>query len=212
MFKAHSGEAGSSSSMTLSKWWEPLFEASIAAFYEGDLEAGRLACEQLLSSHALPPEIERQTRRNQIFYTGNLPDLVPGIAIEPVEVPMPAGWSRFNPSITAADDGFRMILRSSNYSLSPGLDYTTDDPGGVFRTTNYLVALDPDLTVQGVEFLDDTSVRPEPPPFPVAGLEDCRLFHFGGAWHVSATVRDRDASGLCRMALARIEARAFQDF
>ncbi len=69
-----------------------------------------------------------------------------------------------------------MIVRSSNYRMSPQLRYSVLDAGGIIRTTNYLVDLAPDLQILGVEVIDDYVLRPEPPSFPVSGFEDARLF------------------------------------
>jgi tetratricopeptide (TPR) repeat protein len=188
----------------MTDWWQPTFQTTIDAFYQGDLDAGRDACERLLSVEGLPDEIERQTRRNLVFYASNVDELAPSLETRPIEIPVPKGWSRFNPSVAAGPDGLGLIVRSSNYTMTKQLQYTIEDESNVIRTTNYLASLTPDLEIGRVVAIDDRAFREEPPPFPVAGFEDCRLFAHCGSWWVSATVRDRDARGICQMTALRL--------
>lgn len=192
-------------------WWQSFFQTTVDAYYAGNLNAGLRTCERLLSVDALPPEIERQTRRNLVFYAPKLSDLVARTAQSQIELPVPGGWLCFNPSIAAGPDGLRMIVRSSNYRLTPQLRYTVLDAGGIFRTTNYLVDLAPDLQILTVEAIDDYALRPDPPPFPVSGFEDARLFRHRDAWWFSATVRDRHPLGICQIALVKLEETQAQD-
>ncbi len=186
-------------------YWSRDFKTTVEAYYSGDLARGLAACERLFAIEGLPPSIETQTRRNLVFYAPLLAHLVPSLYVLPVEIPVPAGWSRYNPSIAAANDGFHMILRSANTSLEPPLRYTVHDADGIGRTTNYLLELAPDLSIREVQEIDDRAFRPDPPLFPIAGFEDCRLVHHAESWWVSATVRDRDPSGVCRIALLRLD-------
>jgi FkbM family methyltransferase len=185
--------------------WGRDFQTTIDAYYAGDLAQGLAACERLLSLDGLPPQIETHTRRNLTFYAPHLSDLAPSLHTVPVEIPIPPGWSQFNPSIAAAGDGFRLILRSGNTSIEPPLRYTVHAPDGIGRTTNYLLDLSPDLAIRDFQKIDDDAFRPEPPLFPVAGFEDCRLVRHAECWWVSATVRDRDPNGMCRIALLRLD-------
>ena len=191
----------------MTDWWRPVFQTTIDAYYRGDLAAGLTACEQLLAVEALPDDIAKQTRRNLVFYAPTLQRL--GLLREArrVDFPTPEGWSLFNPSIAANPDGdgLTAIVRSSNYEMSPQLRYTIHDDDGVIRTTNYLVALTLDLEIRQVQAIDDRGMRPEPPPFPVSGFEDCRLFRHHGSWWASATVRDHNPRGVCQIALFRLD-------
>jgi hypothetical protein len=189
-------------------YWRDTFEVTVDAYYAGDIARGLEACERLLSIDGLPPEIDLQTRRNLVFYAPKLEATVPSSRAWPIEIPVPEGWSRFNPSVASGPDGLRMIVRSSNYAMTRQLRYTINDAEGVIRTTNYLLDLSPDLAILRVEAIDDGDLRPEPPPFPVSGFEDCRLFHHCGSWWASATVRDRNPDGICQIALVRLEGRA----
>ena len=195
----------------MTSWWQSIFQTTVDAYYAGNLDAGLHSCEWLLSVDGLPPEIESQTRRNLVFYAPKLSDLVARTAASQIELPVPGGWSRFNPSIASGPDGLRMIVRSSNYRMSPQRRYTVLDTGGIIRTTNYLVDLAPDLQILTVEAIDDHALRSEPPPFPVSGFEDARLFRHRDAWWFSATVRDRQPLGICQIALVRLEGTWPQD-
>jgi len=187
-------------------WWAPTFQTTIDAYYRGALAEGREACERLLSVDNLPPTFDLQTRRNLVFYAQPLAELLPTATVGPVNIAVREGWSRFNPSIAQGPDGeLRMIVRSSNYMMTRQLSYTINDEGGVIRTTNYLIDLSPDLEIAGVQEIEDRHVRPETPPFPVAGFEDCRLFAYRGSWWFSGTVRDRNLDGICQIALVRLE-------
>jgi hypothetical protein len=191
--------------------WQSTFQNTVDAYYAGNLEAGLHACDRLLSVDWLPADIELQTRRNLVFYAPKLSDLVARTAQSQIELPVPDGWSRFNPSIAAGPDGLRVIVRSSNYRVSPQLRYTVLNADGIFRTTNYLVDLAPDLQILTVETIDDHALQLEPSPFPVSGFEDARLFRHSDGWWFSATVRDRQPLGICQIALVKLEGAQPQD-
>jgi tetratricopeptide (TPR) repeat protein len=190
----------------MTEWWQPTFQTTIDAYYQGDLASGLTACERLLFLNELPFEIERQTRRNLIFYAPTLRDLDLVHEERRVVFPHADGWSLFNPSIAVNPEshGLTAIVRSSNYVMSPTMRYTIHDPDDIIRTTNYLLELTPDLDIRAIEEIDDRAIRPDPPPFPVSGFEDCRLVRHTGSWWVSATVRDRNPQGICQIALFRL--------
>jgi predicted GH43/DUF377 family glycosyl hydrolase/tetratricopeptide (TPR) repeat protein len=185
--------------------WDPLFQTTVDAYYAGDLAAGRAAVERLLALPDLPPGVETRAHQNLIFYAPTLGEACPSFQARPIEIPVPEGWSRYNPSVAAGPDGLAMIVRSGNYTMTPRLEYAVHGADSVVRTTNYLVALDTDLALHDVHRIDDAAFRPEPPPFPVAGFEDCRLVWHRGGWWASATTRDRGPSGICQIALLRLE-------
>jgi tetratricopeptide (TPR) repeat protein/predicted GH43/DUF377 family glycosyl hydrolase len=187
------------------EFWRDEFQTTIDAYYAGDLAAGLTACENLLSLAELPPDIDLQTRRNLVYYTPALTTIVPATRTLPIDFAVPDGWSRFNPSVAFGPDGLRMIVRSSNYTMTRQLRYTINDVGGVIRTTNYLVDLSPELDIERVVPIADAALRPDPPPFPVSGFEDCRLFFSSDAWRVSATVRDQNQEGICQIAMFRLD-------
>src|SRR5919112_381575 len=133
-------------------WWQSAFQTTIDAYYRGNLAEGLAACERLLSVHGLPESIDSQTHRNLAFYTPRLRELVPGTREQPVQIPVLEGWSQFNPSIAADDDGFRMVVRSSNYQYQGNFNAVTIvDPDEIVRTENFLLFLDRDLNVRQIQ-------------------------------------------------------------
>jgi predicted GH43/DUF377 family glycosyl hydrolase len=112
-------------------------------------------------------------------------------------------WPQFNPSIAADGDGFRMIVRTSNYRLEDGVYHF--EPGSVVRTINYVVALDAALRVTEVAVLEDASEGPPIHPASVLGYEDCRLLRVGDGWVATATVRDRNAEERDEIALLELD-------
>ena len=185
--------------------WETDFQITIDAWSAGALAAGRAACERLLRRDDLPAEILTQTRRNATFYRQPLVEHAGSFVTLPLVFPVPAGWSLFNPTLAQGPHGLTAIVRSGNYTVDGHGQYTSNDPAGVVRTTNYLVNLLPSGTLVAIDRIDDEAVRTEPPLFPVAGFEDCRLIWRDGGWWVSATRRDASTEGICQMVLLRLE-------
>lgn len=187
--------------------WRPLFDLAIRAYDVGEVEAGRHAGERLLARADVPDHIRWQARRNQTFFAPKLAELSPSTTLREIAFAVPPGWSRFNPSIAAAEDGsgYRLIVRSANYRLDR-LRYTVNHADRVIRTTNYLLALADDLSLRRVETIDDRAVRADPPRFPVVGCEDCRLIFDRGIWRVVAAVRDRNPGGVAQIAALRLDA------
>jgi hypothetical protein len=187
-------------------WWRADLELSIWAWRVGELDAGRRACQRLLSGGSLPAPVEAAVRSNATWYAPLLAEWVDGARFAELAAAVREGWSAFNPSIAADGDQFRAIVRSANYRLREDTGYDVSDPEGVIRSENYIISLDEDLSV-----LETRTLR-EPPgrsmlvsDFPVRGYEDCRLFAAEGCWHALATVRDRDDEGWCRMALLDLD-------
>lgn len=121
----------------------------------------------------------------------------PAVALEPLTPAVPAGWSRFNPSIVRHDGTTTIGVRSANYRLSDTGQYEMDDTA--IRSQTVLVDL-VDGEVRHPRMLHIETDR-IPSTFPVHGWEDVRLFPHEAGVHGLATVRDFDDSGLCRMAL-----------
>lgn len=184
--------------------WESDFQTTIDAWSAGALAAGRAACERLLHRDNLPDEILAHTRRNATFYRQALREMAPSFVASPLVFPVPAGWSLFNPTLAQGPHELTAIVRSGNYTVDGQGRYTANDPDGVTRTTNYLVTLLPSGTVLTIDRIDDEAVRTQPPLFPVAGFEDCRLIWQEGSWWAAATRRDANADGICQMVLLRL--------
>ncbi len=127
----------------------------------------------------------------------------------------PSGWSRFNASIAACESGYRMLVRSSNYTVQR-MRYTihedaTDAPRGVIDTRWYLLSLDEQLEVTRIQAVEDRTDPVVKFPSGIRGFEDCRLFEHASSWYAVATTREHDPSGVARMALLRVDEDAFHD-
>lgn len=183
---------------------EHLFQLAVHAYYVGELDTGRRACERLLSV-ALPEAVEMQTRANRVFYQQPLADLAPcrfaRIDVEPAR----AGWSLFNPSIIHHAGRLVGVVRSSNYRIVGGRYEMPPEDGQTIRTQNLFVEF-ADLAVSRCRLLGD----PDYPAtdFPVVGLEDCRLrTTASGGLGVSATIRNAAPfDGRCRIGVADLDA------
>ena len=182
---------------------EHLHALGIHAYYAGELDAGRRACERLLNLPGLPPEIDKQGRANRTWYTQSLAGITGGqlqverIACEPAH----PGWSCFNPTIAADGDRLLAIVRSSNYRIVEGRYVMPEEDAGVIKTENILVEYGETASRQ------QTIVPPayETNGYPVSGLEDCRLRKTAAGWSVSATVRDAEGwDGRCRIGVATL--------
>ena len=180
-----------------------LHQLAVHAYYAGELDAGRRACERLLGMD-LTPEKERLVRRNRSWYTQTIDELVncrfQRLDVEPAE----AGWSTFNPTIISHDDGYLAIVRSSNYCIVDGQYVIPPADGDRIRTVNTLVRLASDLSIVGQPAAIPQPVYPKS-DYPVDGFEDCRLNAIGGELTVSATVRNwAGRDGTCRIATATL--------
>ena len=182
---------------------EHLHQLAVHAYYAGELDAGRRACERLLGME-LTPEKERLVRRNRSWYTQTIDELVACRLQQFGVEPAADGWSTFNPTIVAHDDGYLAIVRSSNYRIVDGQYVIPPEDDGKIRTSNILVQLD-----AGLAIASSPSVMPDPiypkSDYPVQGFEDCRLNAIDGEIRVSATVRNwAGRDGTCRIATATL--------
>jgi hypothetical protein len=189
------------------EWWEKLLAETIDR-YPGDLDGGMEACEQLLSIPGLPEDlrngatIETWVRRNQTWYARKL--ATKG-TITAIDFPHQEGWSLFNPSIAVNDDGdLCAIVRSSNYRIDElGRYVIPPEDDGVIKTKNYFLDLirmpggEKDFLWDAPDLIDDGRVINWDQPYPVWGMEDCRLYAGPTGWGCLATMRDADARGIC---------------
>jgi hypothetical protein len=180
------------------------FALSIHAYYAGELDTGRRACERLLSS-PLPEATEHLVRSNRTWYTPTLDTLVPVLPVRIDVPPAEPGWSTFNPTLIRHAGQLLAIVRSSNYQIVNGQYQMPAADGGQIRTRNQLVRFTGELGVVDCRTITD-------PDYPrsgyvVTGLEDCRLRHTQTGIGVSATVRDVApfTDGRCRIAAADLD-------
>lgn len=176
----------------------------IHAYYVGELDAGRRACERLLSRGDLPEETERMVRTNRLWYTPRLDELVATRFVRIDIEPAHDGWSLFNPTILAHDGRLIAIVRSSNYQIMDGQYVMPEADGGCIRTRNLLVQFDAALLHRSSRVIADPEYGKT--TYPVDGLEDCRLRHTEKGIGVSATVRNvAPFDGRCRIATADLD-------
>lgn len=179
-----------------------LHALAVHAYYCGEHDLGRRACERLLR-HELPEHLEPLVRRNRTWYTQRIDELVATkfarIDIEPAA----AGWSLFNPSVVAFKDRLVVNVRSSNYRIVGGRYVMPDEDKGVIRTENLLLEYFASLDVAASPVrLQATYDRSE---YPVDGLEDVRLNVVGDGLVASATVRNvAGQDGTCRIGVCGV--------
>jgi hypothetical protein len=182
---------------------EHLQALAVHAYYAGEIEAGRRACERILSTPGVPFEVAMQTRANRTWYTQTLDDLLDcrfhRIDVEPAQ----DGWSLFNPTLIVHGGQLLGLVRSSNYRIVGGRYVMPEADGQNIRTTNLLVQFSDDLKPLSAKPL--AASYPET-GYPVYGLEDCRLRVANGVLSVSATVRNvAPFDGRCRIAIAALD-------
>jgi hypothetical protein len=83
--------------------------------------------------------------------------------------------------------------------------YTIADADQIIRTQNYFLVMDDNFDVRECCKMSDLSVGYPRHPFPVEGFEDCRLFFCKGQFWCTCTVRDRNPSGRCEIAVLRLD-------
>ena len=182
---------------------EHLQALAIHAYYAGETDVGRRACERILSIPGLPAEAAMVARTNRLWYTPTLDELA-GTTFQQIDVePAHEGWSLFNPTLIAHGGDLVGIVRSSNYRIVGGQYVMPEADGGRIRTENLLVRFGADLRPAGRQV-----IKAEYPQtgYPVDGLEDARLREAATGLGVSATVRNvAPFDGRCRIAVGDLD-------
>jgi len=213
--------------------WAIEYEWSICAFNIGDFEGALGACEHLLTVPTLPaevrdyvsgarrrclavlgrPEFEEDLDAVALIRSGTptLANLIPGVQIGEVSLVVDPPWPQFNPTIAADRDGFKMLVRTSNYVISRDV-YRTFDKDPVVRSLYYEVEMAQDLSPVEVRPVVDTVSPAElPSDVWIEGLEDCRLVQVGSRWFALAVSRSFNQVGLCQVVLVSVVDGKFQD-
>ena len=180
-------------------------ETSIAGWYSRDparRRASREATLELQLRRDVPFDVRENARRNGRFHAPDAATLFKRSRFRRLEPSMPDEYVAMNPSVWREGDDLYAIVRGVNYRLGDS-DRSWTLP--VFRTHNVLARLDASRAI--VDERPLLEVPGLPPAFEtrVRGYEDCRLFRWRGRWHATATVRDRDPSARCEIALIALD-------
>jgi glycosyltransferase involved in cell wall biosynthesis len=179
-------------------------EASIAGWYCKDLArrlASRVAALELQVRRDVPADVRDNARRNGRFHAPAAAALFGRSRLRELAPAMPAEYAPMNPSVWRDGDALHAIVRGVNYRLRPGAPSWTQ----VIRTWNVLARLDADRAIAHAQPIVESPGVPPALETLVRGYEDCRLFRWRGRWHATATVRDRDPSMRCEMALLALD-------
>jgi hypothetical protein len=161
-------------------------------------------CDALLSRWDLAPDARSHVLRNAAAHVANLADLVPHADLIQLNIPTPAGWNAYNPSIASTAHGLLMTVRSSNWEFKRHYYFRVNADDGVPRSRSYVVVLDSDLAPKAVNLLQDGTDRTgEGTPW-CRGYEDLRLFEHRGRLRAIATSADFSPTGKSQMALLDI--------
>ena len=134
--------------------------------------------------------------------------LLPSASYTQINIDHDAGWSLFNPSITAhPDGGFALIVRSSNYTIAEDGSYRFhgDAEDGIIRTVNHVVRVTENFELSPISRLPMQPVGPTIRMSRVIGCEDVRLVSVGTQWQALATVRDRNHYERCDIAVLSLD-------
>jgi len=146
-------------------------ELSIVSFYVGKKQDGYDACDKVIFSHDAPFNLKNSTINNQSYYMNK----IPFSKIITVDFKPPKDYIGTSASIVPHNEGFKMCLRTVNYSINSNGSYTMRDPCNIVRTKNFLLTLDQNLIIQnGVELIDKSDIKLYPSK--IKGMEDVRLF------------------------------------
>jgi predicted GH43/DUF377 family glycosyl hydrolase len=190
---------------TIADMIDHLRQLAIHAYYCGEHDAGRRACEKALRLPGIPDDVERNIRENRVWYTRSLSEMLPSCRLTRLHAdPAAPDWSVFNPALAADDHELLCIVRSSNYRIEAGRYVVPEADNGRIRTRNILCRISPSGVVSNGVLLHDPDYQAT--GYPVEGLEDCRLLRVDDHWYVSATVRNAaPGDGRCRVGLSRLD-------
>ena len=170
-----------------------------------DLASGEEGCERLLSADDLPEELALETRRRLAVLAPELATRAPSTRIHPVWMTLPGGWSAVNASIAAADDGYRMLVQSSNWTVDANGQRVIHDARGIARSVNNLIDMRANFSVRGFHAVHELPVDESDLQVPQVGMEYCRLFPHRGEWWISATAHHGELDPVRRTAIGRVD-------
>lgn len=181
---------------------ESLYQLSIHSYYADEPAAGLRACEKMLRMD-LDWNREMSVRNNRTWYTPFLHELVSAASAR-IELPPPhPGWTLFNPSILATQNGWLINLRSSNYRIKDWQYVIPPNDGHLIRTENMLVAYDDELNCLNVMNVKPSYAKTD---HYADGLEDIRLNRTPVGVRISSTLRNMAPhDGTCRIGIGLLQ-------
>lgn len=184
-----------------------LHQLSISGYYTNsisDQETARWAADLLCIHPGIESIYQETARSNQLYYAKKIEDICHVYQKKELKYKLDIGWSPNNPSITLWNNDYWMIQRTVNYSIREDGSYQTKNNGSI-RTRNFLVKLNPSLSVTKFKEISLPDNWGDPVWNLVEGFEDCRLFVRNNELWCSTTVREKHPSGLCQIYLMKIE-------
>jgi tetratricopeptide (TPR) repeat protein len=184
-----------------------LEEISIAAYYTRHKEAGFLAASELLLRKNVPLWVKGQNERNIFYYVPNLKNAKYQslrLSLPLIQQGLKERYTLAGASILKTDTGYKLICKAVNYTQTGGKIFHTVDPTGQFRTKNFLVSLDREFQVLKELEIIENLPRERFPAFNVEGLEDLRLFEYGGSDWFTCTTTDTNPTGAPQVSLCKL--------
>jgi len=177
-------------------------QLSIHSYYVGEMGAGFRSCERILNSEEAADHIKYNTLQNLMFYIKPISSYF-DVKYTYLDCrPAHSGWTLFNPTIINHDEGFLVLVRSSNYIIDNNGRYIIPrEDGDLIRTEYVKVILDKNYNIIKQNLIklnhyDKTN-------YPVDGLEDLRVFKIKNSYYVSGTIRNKyPYDGICRIGVA----------
>ena len=165
---------------------------------------GAAACDARLSRWDLAAAARAAVLRASVAFTPILAEVVPQAEFVQVQLPVPAGWNAYNPSIASTSRGLLMAVRSSNWEFKRHHYFRVHAEDSVARSRAYLVELDAGLQPSAATLLQDETDRTGEVASQYRGYNDLRLLEQRGQLRAVATTLDFSSTGTSQMALLDI--------
>jgi glycosyltransferase involved in cell wall biosynthesis len=195
--------------------WGLRFERGWAGGRVGHLEQAREDLGVVLQSDGVPPDVVAVVR-DWLENLGGpdalaqregpaptpLASLVGGVQVGRLVLEVTPSWPTFNPSVAADRDGLALIVRSLNVVYDNGdLRFADTQPHDI----NYFVTLDDNLSVVGVDRIDDRPADFTPHPAHTAGFQDLRLIQLADRWFAIGNSWELSPSEVSEAALVELD-------
>ena len=142
------------------------------------------ACEALLASHVLPPEIELQTRRNMVFYARPLNDLLAGVETWPVHLSRSREQRYHSPSVANGGNDLLMLVWGASSAASLDSQNSAGNVTAAPDPSFSLLSFTADLDIRDARAVRDFGQPAGLPALRSAGVDAARLFHHAGSWWI----------------------------